>query len=59
VVSNGITYHRLWVGNDNDFLQDYGNVQNRNPKQFYVFGFTDADLNGWRYIPQLRSRVGQ
>jgi hypothetical protein len=31
--------------NDNDFLQDY-NGAGTNPNQFFVFGFTDADLNG-------------
>lgn len=53
VTYNGTTYHTLWVANDNDFLQDYGGVQNSNPNQYYVFGFTDADLGGSKYVPQL------
>jgi hypothetical protein len=36
---------RLWVANDNDFLQDL-NGPGSNPNQFFVFGFTDADLAG-------------
>lgn len=55
VTYNGTTFHTLWVANDNDFLQDYGGVQNSNPNQYYVFGFTDADLNGSKYVPQLQS----
>ena len=38
---NGDLYHTLYVSNDNDFLPD-----NAGPNQFYVFGFTDADLAG-------------
>ena len=53
VVYNGQTMHTLWVANDNDFLQDYGGHQNSNPNQFFVFGFTDADLNGSTYVPQF------
>ncbi len=46
------TLHTLWVANDNDFLQDYSGP-NTNPNQFYVFGFTDADLGGGSvYVPQ-------
>jgi hypothetical protein len=59
VVYNDVPMHTLWVANDNDFLQDYGNVQNSNPNQFYVFGFTDADLNGSKYIPQIQSRTSR
>jgi hypothetical protein len=55
VVYNGTTYHTLWVGNDNDFLQDYGGVMNSNPNQYYVFGFTDEDLGGSKYVPQVYS----
>jgi len=53
VVYNGTTYHTLWVANDNDFLQDYNNQQNSNPNQFFVFGFTDDDLGGSKYVPQI------
>jgi Esterase-like activity of phytase len=55
VVYNGTTYHTLWVANDNDFLQDYGDQMNSNPNQFFVFGFTDDDLGGSKYIPQVQS----
>ncbi|WP_150050567.1 esterase-like activity of phytase family protein [Methylomonas rhizoryzae] len=41
VDGNGTLYHTLYIANDNDFLPDYAG-QN----QFFVFGFTDADLNG-------------
>jgi len=51
---NGTTYHTLWVANDNDFLQDYDNQMNSNPNQFYVFGFTDDDLGGSKYVPQVQ-----
>ena len=47
----GKTVHTLWIANDNDFLQDL-NGPNTNPNQFFVFGFTDADLNGSKYVPQ-------
>lgn len=39
VVSNGVTYHTLWIANDNDFLPALAG-----PNNFYVFGFTDQDL---------------
>jgi hypothetical protein len=55
VVYNGTTYHTLWVANDNDFLQDYGGVSNSNPNLYYVFGFTDDDLGGSKYVPQVPS----
>jgi hypothetical protein len=35
----------LWVANDNDFEQHFAGP-NTNPNQFFVFGFTDADLAG-------------
>jgi len=44
---NGVTEHSLWVANDNDFMPD-----DAGPNQFYVFGFTDADLNGSMFVPQ-------
>ena len=55
VAYNGKKYHTLWVANDNDFLQDYNNQQNSNPNQFFVFGFTDEDLGGSKYVPQVFS----
>ena len=41
--------HTLWFANDNDFLQDFAGP-NTNPNQFFVFGFTDADLAGSEYV---------
>jgi len=49
------TYHTLWIANDNDFLQtvpDPSGNQIDNPNQFFVVGFTDADLGGSQYSPQ-------
>jgi hypothetical protein len=51
VKEKGKTIHTLWVANDNDFLQDYAGP-GTNPNQFFVFGFTDADLGGSQYVPQ-------
>jgi len=53
VRSNGVIMHTLWIANDNDFLQDFSGT-NTNPNQFFVFGFTDAALNGSKYVPQQR-----
>jgi hypothetical protein len=55
-VQQGATsYHTLWVANDNDFLDTVpdtnGNLLS-NPNQFFVFGFTDADLGGSTLVPQ-------
>jgi len=47
----GSMVHTLWVANDNDFLQDL-NGPNTNPNQFFVFGFTDADLGGSQFVTQ-------
>jgi hypothetical protein len=47
--------HTLWVANDNDFLQtvpDPVGNQIPNPNQFFVVGFTDADLGGSKFVPQ-------
>jgi hypothetical protein len=44
VENNGTSLHTLWVANDNDFLQDLSGP-GTNPNQFFVFGFTDADLS--------------
>lgn len=38
---NGSMQHTLWLTNDNDFLNDVAGTN-----RFYVFAFTDADLNG-------------
>jgi hypothetical protein len=57
-VNNGGPMHTLWVANDNDFVQDYNGVMNSNPNQFFVFGFTNADLGGSAYLPQIFSNSG-
>ena len=49
------TLHTLWVANDNDFLTevpDDNKAVISNPNQFFVFGFTDADLAGSKLVPQ-------
>jgi hypothetical protein len=55
VTNAGVTTHTLWVANDNDFLQDFDGT-NTNPNNFYVFGFTDSDLGGSKYVPQRFQR---
>jgi hypothetical protein len=55
VISGHTKMHTLWVANDNDFLEtvaDANNNQIPNPNQFFVFGFTDADLAGSKLVPQ-------
>lgn len=47
---NGQLLHTLYVSNDNDFLPNVAGGNN-----FYVFGFTDADLPGFQ--AQLLSAV--
>ena len=42
VMIDGVLTHTLYVANDNDFLANVGGVDN--PNQWFVFGFTDADL---------------
>jgi hypothetical protein len=47
--------HTLWIANDNDFLEivaDPNGAQIPNPNQFFVVGFTDADLAGSKFLPQ-------
>lgn len=47
--------HTLWVANDNDFLETVPDASGNsipNDNQFFVFGFTDADLAGSPYVPQ-------
>jgi hypothetical protein len=53
---NGQTVHTLWIANDNDFLQDFSG-SNSNPNQFFVFGFTDADLGGSQFVPQQHRSI--
>jgi len=55
VVYNGSTVHTLWVANDNDFLNEVDDGSGNlipNPSQFFVFGFTDSDLNGSPFVQQ-------
>ena len=55
VNKEGTTVHTLWIANDNDFLQtvaDPNGTQIPNSNQFFVFGFTDADLAGSKFVPQ-------
>jgi hypothetical protein len=49
------TFHTLWIANDNDFLQTVPDAEGNpmpNPNQIFVFGFTDADLKGSKFVPQ-------
>lgn len=55
VVVDGQTRHTLYIGNDNDFLADVGGTSN--PNQWFVFGFSDADLKGSAFVPQTISAV--
>jgi hypothetical protein len=51
------TIHTLWVANDNDFLATVPDANGNmidNPNQFFVFGFTDADLAGSAFVPQFK-----
>jgi hypothetical protein len=48
---DGKTVHTIWIANDNDFLQDFAGPGS-NPNRFFVFGFTDADLDGSKFVPQ-------
>lgn len=43
VTLDGVLTHTLYIANDNDFLPGFAG-----PNVFYVFGFTDADLPGFR-----------
>jgi hypothetical protein len=53
----GTTMHTLWVANDNDFVLATADTPPvANPNQFFVFGFTDADLGGSAFAPQFRER---
>jgi len=47
--------HTLWIANDNDFLASVPDPSGNlipNPSQFFVFGFTDASLNGSQMVLQ-------
>jgi hypothetical protein len=50
---DGKTIHTLWIANDNDFLSQTADVPPEpNDNDFFVFGFTDADLKGSELVPQ-------
>ena len=54
VDNNGTTLHTLWVANDNDFVNETRDAPPvANPNQFFVFGFTDADLGTSVFVPQF------
>jgi hypothetical protein len=58
----GKRVHTLWVANDNDFLEmvpDANGNQIPNDNQFFVFGFTDVDLGGSKYVPQQVSPLDE
>jgi hypothetical protein len=49
------TLHTFWFANDNDFVINVNDINGQpllNPSQFFVLGFTDADLAGSKYAPQ-------
>jgi hypothetical protein len=52
VTYNGTTYHTLYVANDNDFVATTTAGNKSNPNQWFVFGFTDADLGGSTFVNQ-------
>lgn len=58
VTVNGQIEHTLYVSNDNDFLSQVPLADGTlvdNPNQFFVFGFTDADLAKFgvdQFVPQ-------
>lgn len=48
-------FHTLWIANDNDFLTTVADANGNpipNSNQFFVVGFTDADLGGSQFVPQ-------
>jgi hypothetical protein len=50
----GKLMHTLWVANDNDFVLSTNDTPPvPNPNEFFVFGFTDSDLNGSQFVPQF------
>jgi len=54
------TFHTLWVSNDNDFVLETADTPPvPNPNQFFVFGFTDADLDGSVFVPQFADGAGR
>ncbi len=51
ITFNSQTLHTLWIANDNDFLPTITDSKHpqgfSNPNNFYVFGFSDADLQNY------------
>jgi hypothetical protein len=58
VTGKTTTVHTLFVGNDNDFLAELAPPvgTGENPNQWFVFGFSDADLPA--FVPQRFDRCG-
>jgi hypothetical protein len=52
VTYQGVTYHTLYVANDNDFVAVTAGGKS-NPNQWFVFAFTDADLGGSVLVKQF------
>ena len=52
VMVNGVLTHTLWIANDNDFTPGTSGTN-----QFYLIGFTDADLAGSLFVPQAITAV--
>ncbi len=59
VRKKGKTVHTLWIANDNDFVLSTNDTPPvPNPNEFFVFGFTDTDLNGSKFIAQFPDQDG-
>ncbi|HTS26563.1 MAG TPA: esterase-like activity of phytase family protein [Bryobacteraceae bacterium] len=57
VTLKGTTLHTLWVANDNDFvLMTADKPPVPNPNQYFVFGFSDADLGSSKFVPQFAEK---
>jgi len=53
IKKDGKTLHTLWIANDNDFLSQTADASPKpNDNDIFVFGFTDADLDGSPLVPQ-------
>jgi len=54
VHKKGKTLHTLWIANDNDFVLNTRDTPSvPNPNEFFVFGFSDDDLNGSKFVTQF------
>ncbi|MDT8998783.1 esterase-like activity of phytase family protein [Paucibacter sp. APW11] len=56
ITVGGAIKHTLYIANDNDFIATTAGGKS-NPNQWFVFAFSDADLNGSVYLPQQISAV--